>query len=410
MGQHPAPLPPTSSLPPLKRLVEYRVLQIRKALQNLRDIYFPATRPAPAKLRVPKRQLKTRIHDKSVPDSGYASAEEEDYVEQVVEEGDIAPELGEGVDEVDPDILRSDQLERAFAIKWLTGFIARSDDWFSASADEVEENERLGVVDDVTALLAKFAGDDLEETGALTRTFSFFTSKSSKVEIELNDAALSNEDHTSVGLQSWASSIVLAGRMCLNPEEYSLSSHARVLELGAGTGLLSIVAAKILGSHRGPIVATDYHPDVLNNLGRNVATNFPTLTTPPIGVQKLDWERPDYSPPLDEPFDVVLAADVIYHPEHASWIKRCVERLLARPDPENGRRGGVFWLAIPMRTVGRHEGMADTVGAVFPSVTCLSPVRSTAELGILSEERVGRQKGVGRADEGGYTIFKIGWI
>ncbi|TFK56438.1 S-adenosyl-L-methionine-dependent methyltransferase [Heliocybe sulcata] len=409
MGRHPVLVSPTSSLPPLKRLVDHNNHRIRQALQSLRDIYFSPAPPTPTKLRVPKRQLKTRIHDKSVPDSGYASAEEEDDVGQGEEEGDIAPELDEESDEADPDILRSDQLERAFAVKWLTGFISRSDDWISVSADEEEENERLGIIDEVTSLLAKFAGDDLEETGALTRTFSFPTS-SSTVEVELNDAALSKEDHTSVGLQSWASSIVLATRMCLQPDEYGLTRRARVLELGAGTGLLSIVAAKLLGSQTGAIVATDYHPDVLDNLRQNIATNFPFSSVPPIEVRKLDWEQPDFSASLGEPFDAVLAADVIYHPEHASWIKRCVERLLVRPCPQAGREGGVCWLAIPMRTVGRHEGMGDTVSAVFPTAHTMGASRTEPELAILSEEHVGRQEGVGRADEGGYRIFKIGWV
>ncbi|EPQ60088.1 hypothetical protein GLOTRDRAFT_112853 [Gloeophyllum trabeum ATCC 11539] len=414
MAPYAVPTPPTASLPSLKRLAEHPVSHIKQALHNLRDIYFIPIPPAPTKLRVPKRHLKTHIHDTSVPDSGYASAEEEDDAVDVEEERDLTPEFADEVDAADPDILRSDPFERAFAIKWLTGFISRSDEWISAATDEVEANERYDVLDDVTALLAKFASDDLEETGSLTRKFSFPTAETASatcIEVELNDAALSKEDHTSVGLQSWASCIILARRMCLVPCNYGLDRPARVLELGAGTGLLSIVASKLLGSASpGPVISTDYHPDVLANLRKNVETNFADFQPAPVDVHKLDWEHPDYSAPLDRPFNVILAADVIYHPEHASWIKRCVERLLVRPSAENGGRGGIFWLAIPMRTVGRHEGMGDTVGAVFPAASVVSSVTERAVLAILSEERVERQEGVGRADEGGYRIFKIGWI
>ena len=198
----------------------------------------------------------------------------------------------------------------------------------------------------------------------------------------------------------------------------------RILELGAGTGMLSIVAAKILQfSNPAPeIVATDYHPEVLDNLSKNVATNFPK--SPAITIECLDWERPHYSKPLDQPFDVILAADVIYHPEHAQWIKQCVEKLLARPSDtiySSNHSGGVFWLIIPVRSTGRHEGLDRTVDALFPLAHTHGHVNSDAthrhyyerrepQLAILQKEELGRQASVGRADEGGYKLFKIGWI
>ena len=111
---------------------------------------------------------------------------------------------------------------------------------------------------------------------------------------------LSKEDHTSVGLQSWGGSI-LAERICLQPSLFSLTvpndindRPLRILELGTGTGMLSIVTAKILqSSNPAPeIIATDYHPEVLDNLAKNVATNFPKF--PAITIECLDWELPYY--------------------------------------------------------------------------------------------------------------------
>ncbi|KAI0830833.1 putative methyltransferase-domain-containing protein, partial [Trametes gibbosa] len=397
------PTPPTSSLPPLSKLPSYSLAQISQAVDNLRAIYFePDTPPKPTiALPKPKALPKHFIHDTSVPDSGYASAEgeEEDEGEELRQEMSTEPFS-------DPDVLRSDTFEREFAIRWLTGFTARSDAWVYASDDEEETEARAALVDAAASLLSTFAGAEEEE--AITRTFTFPTgSTSGAVRVELNDAPLLSEDHTSVGLQSWGSSILLAERMCMHPAEFGLVTPAarplRILELGAGTGLLSIAAAKVLASstHRPTIVATDYHPSVLANLRSNVATNFPRPSGSSVEVLALDWQRPVYEGPLRERFDVILAADVVYHPEHACWIKACVERLLA---PELG----VFWLIIPIRPTGRHEGMVNTVEMVFPRVETVDSSRCR-ELVILDMEGLSKHSGVGRADEGGYRMYKIGW-
>lgn len=489
------PTAPTTSLPPLIRLSATSCAQVQAALDNLRALYFPPDTPQPpsSSLVVDKplilhkrsaRQCKLN-HVDEVPDSGYASAVEEDEDEEVEET--IAPGDGqmyctddeEDVSEL--DILRCDDFERNFAIKWLSGFTARADVFLcsapSASSTPCDpqdtEDIRAALIDDAASLLSSLIRPSISSEGdepepPITRSFSFpFDPSSSKssspftIEVELNDAPLLNSDHTSVGLQSWASCIVLAERMSARssiflpkPTPSKEGQRLRVLEIGAGTGLLSIVTAKIL-SHsssyipKPTIVATDYHPDVLDNLRRNINTNFAsssssyslqTADTSSIVVRKLDWETPELDcAPLNEPFDVILGADVVYHPSHAQWIRDCVERLLLRPtrtpSPSNALfgtlgstvqgQGGVFWLIVALRATGRHEGDADTVTQVFPPVGCLSfdedhsralkasqiTGKVKYELAVLEEETVGRlEGGVGRVDEGGYRLFKIGWV
>jgi hypothetical protein len=52
--------------------------------------------------------------------------------------------------------------------------------------------------------------------------------------------------------------------------------------------------------------------------------------------------------------------------------------------------------------------MGHTVEQVFaPSDHNEGIVR---ELAILSTEEIARKEGVGRADEGSYVLFKIGWL
>ncbi|KAG6328664.1 hypothetical protein ID866_10424 [Astraeus odoratus] len=71
--------------------------------------------------------------------------------------------------------------------------------------------------------------------------------------------------------------------------------------------------------------------------------------------------------------------------------------------------GSTFWLAIPQRSTGRHEGMGRTVEDAFPSFNSVECCEGEQKLVVMGREEVGKQEGVGRADEGGYTIFEIQW-
>ena len=72
----------------------------------------------------------------------------------------------------------------------------------------------------------------------------------------------------------------------------------RVVELGCGLGLPSLVAA----AKGADVTATDWSTDAIELLRRNAARNNLTLT-----AEVRDWREP-----WDERFDLVLAADVLY--------------------------------------------------------------------------------------------------
>jgi predicted nicotinamide N-methyase len=164
----------------------------------------------------------------------------------------------------------------------------------------------------------------------------------------------------------------------------------RMLELGAGTGLLSILCRKLLdlkaasdevngemtvpsspgGSRQsqtsqGLIVATDFLPEVLDNLKLCVDLNFPTsiATDIPvsgdstgINIAKLDWTtfpsfmenrhrgetsgEEESSRFMNEPFDLVLASDCVYDETHAKMLREVASWVLRLP--ESGDIGGTF--------------------------------------------------------------------
>ncbi|KAG6852472.1 hypothetical protein C0991_011694 [Blastosporella zonata] len=416
---------PTAFLPPLARLSSHSTEEVAGAMAKLRTLYWPP--PLPAEITLPKRTISTSTRYDGDPDSGYASAEEEDDVEGTITHITAA---GDSL-----DVLRADSLEREYAVRWTTGFISRSYVWIDAGTGDEAQAARAELLDDATALLSAFIGDanneeeedeeKEDEEPAMVRLFSFPRPMDPAIDVHLHDAPMLEDDHTSVGLQSWGSCIRFGRRICVSPTHFSLpppqfpihERPLRVLELGAGTGLLSILAAKLLQHlpHPPTVIATDYHPDVLANLSINVSANLPPSSSSPpqIQVAALDWETPTTTPPLNAPFDVILAADVIYHPAHARWIRGCVEKLLRQPSLGDPTSGGVFWMFNAVRQVGRHEGLAESVPRVF-SEELDDEGKGEGENGvalrILEMEEAGKEAGVGRADECGYRLFRIGWV
>ena len=190
----------------------------------------------------------------------------------------------------------------------------------------------------------------ISESGSITRPLVLPTSEpatSAPIQITLFDAL--PDEPSAVGLQSWGSSILLARMIALNPAEFGVRTTGRVLELGAGTGLLSTawraLADRLLAEETvvapqgdGPaplVVATDFHNSVLANLRKNVADNAPATADAPLNtttarrtcalsVHKLDWSAVHGSrsfalsskqslhmpAPFDKPFDIILGADI----------------------------------------------------------------------------------------------------
>jgi len=112
-------------------------------------------------------------------------------------------------------------------------------------------------------------------------------------------------------------------------------SGRRVIELGCGLGLPSVLAAH-LGAH---VLATDFHPDTGPWLRHNAALNHLTLD-----YQKLDWNvvlAPPASEPrlpidghpqptLPIPADLVIGSDLLYERRHIPALVCVIDTLCVR--------------------------------------------------------------------------------
>jgi len=127
----------------------------------------------------------------------------------------------------------------------------------------------------------------------------------------------------------WPASWVLAGFLA----EMPAAAEKTMLEIGAGVGLVSVVAASF--GHR--ITMTEYNPDALQFAHANAVINgCPTLP-----IFRLDWNRPG----LADTFDYIVASEVTYKKEHVSSLVNLFRTCL-KPD-------GTVYLAGEMRRVSR---------------------------------------------------------
>ena len=147
----------------------------------------------------------------------------------------------------------------------------------------------------------------------------------------IDEDAFADDEFLPYWAERWPSGIALAEHVSARGDVRGM----RVLELGCGLGLPSLVAAR-LGAD---VVATDWSPDAVDLLARNAARNGVRLD-----AVTADWRDFDGVASL-RPFDLVLAADVLNEERNATPILALLE-LLGAPatiaDP--GRRHAAAFL------------------------------------------------------------------
>ncbi|KIL60771.1 hypothetical protein M378DRAFT_167749 [Amanita muscaria Koide BX008] len=463
---------PTAQLPPIRNITSASCRDLAKALEYVRNLYQPRVRGSRR-----RRSSSSAKHGTETFEHGHL-----------------------------------DPFERNYTTKWLGALISHLElRHFPFPDSDTEE-----LIQSAASLVALCSGT--AAAGTLYRDFTFQSNHvlSCSISIRVKDIPLNNQDYSSVGAQTWGGACVLAEMIVVEPWKFGFCSPdtaaslhntlstitslrpLRILELGAGTGLVSLTTAKVLEtlmsryhgssidsmlhvvdtskqSSTAPvtIVATDYYPPVLDNLDSNIAANFPMNADSLVSItsHRLDWAHfsATYGPPsvssspvlpapFDEPFNVILGADIVYELEHATWIKSCLSVLLRKPNSRsvsdvpymqhpspiknsttNRFSENVFHLVIPLRPT--HDKESQTIEAVFPYSECFQDLHdvfvthdkkrveddlsqtesfnttTAQQLCILSREVIICEKEDGEMvtddvdDEDGvtYVYYRIGW-
>ncbi|KAK2467472.1 hypothetical protein APHAL10511_000327 [Amanita phalloides] len=400
---------PTTRLPPIQSIASHSRQSLADTLEYLHGLYHPPVRGSRR-----RRQSSQSSADKGTVSSAAQYA-------------------------------HLDTFERNYTIMWLTSLISHLHRNPACNAE--------ALIQQAASLLALCSGTSA--AGTFHRDFVFTSSydPSCSIALHIKDIPLNNHDYASVGAQTWGGSCVLSESIVDEPWKFGLCSAPkamltsqpvpsslatpdsetiprchplRVLELGAGTGLVSLTIGKLLHSlltaRRSPtfnsftvvssrlspsvsnltinamdklnpmsssvtVISTDHYSPVLKNLEDNIQANFPSpdqLGSVSIASHFLDWasfssmyashNSPVSPKPFNEPFDLIFGADIIYELEHASWIKSCLSILLRKPtttaeptvlvDGDAQVESPAFHLIIPLRPT--HVKESQTVELTFP--------------------------------------------
>ncbi len=205
------------------------------------------------------------------------------------------------------------------------------------------------------ASLASPRSSNLETLSKSVLTYyppTAFDSVGDSTPILINEAKNILGSGPNVGLRTWEASLRLSTYLYQNQH---LVRDRNILELGAGTGFLSLFCSFILDAKQ--VIATDGNENVLQSLQDNIELNalsFPTKIKPI--VRTLSWEShsdipealspisvPQYSasPNPDDgssspnavqpPFkpDIILGADLTYHPAACEILASLLSALLS---------------------------------------------------------------------------------
>ena len=194
------------------------------------------------------------------------------------------------------------------------------------------------------------------------------------IDIKIRDTTLIGH---STGHRTWGAAPLLSQLIANDFDKFlpvdaaPAVSTLRVLELGAGTGLVGVFAARVLeaSSRDYSMKLTDWQPIILDNLRHNLALNsIDSRTT----IEQLDWstflDRTIRMNPAER-FDIILGADLVYDLTHVALLHATVASLLAWPAPTTRP---TFHLVLPARST--HSLETEAFDRAFPK-----PEKTTAE-------------------------------
>ncbi|XP_047534733.1 methyltransferase-like protein 22 [Vanessa atalanta] len=181
-----------------------------------------------------------------------------------------------------------------------------------------------------------------------------------------------------VGLQVWRGAFLL-GDLLIHLGQTGQLSGKTLLELGAGTGLTSFVAAMFAKK----VVCTDIDlGGILDLIKLNAKYNSKLIKSQfkvmPLDFTKLDWNRPL----LDEikGTDIVIAADVIYDDDLTAAFISTVQKILNTNPPKT------LYMVLEKRYVFTIEHMDSVAPCYETFLTLLDKVKTDSHSNWILEQ------------------------
>ncbi|THZ26522.1 VPS28-domain-containing protein [Aureobasidium pullulans] len=231
-------------------------------------------------------------------------------------------------------------------LTWIEDDSEKEKIWDSASLRLSERSGRTGMGAISRSFRIPLSAETTNSSSTMKPVITTSDEQDTNIDVKIHEPALTEDN---LGLKTWASSFVFA-RNWHNlhdriPLVFGKDKNATILELGAGTGLVGIAAAAVLGAQ---VLLTDL-PEIVPNLERNIASNKETIESRNGSAQAamLDWtapekiiypedsegKRPLVAEAESSKYPLVVAADPIYSKEHPAWLVQTINCHLARgPD------------------------------------------------------------------------------
>ncbi|KAI6713534.1 hypothetical protein JHW43_003889 [Diplocarpon mali] len=254
---------------------------------------------------------------------------------------------------------------------WLTDF--EIGDANSLAADDQKEN----LIQEASKRVAERCGRSA--AGEMTRTWLIPKSLAIReISFRLREPPLTGD---MLGLKTWGTSYVIAKKLEHIGSEFlggvinRFQGSPQVLELGAGTGLVSrapglgtfvgMAAAAIWATN---VVLTDLE-DIQDNLLFNIEGNLATVEGlgGSMSGRVLDWTTPDTTLPLlpSKEFEIVIAADPMYDNEHPDLVAKMIQRFLKQGTETRAL------VAIPLRDNHTRRMEAEFSNTMMNSGFCV---------------------------------------
>lgn len=168
----------------------------------------------------------------------------------------------------------------------------------------------------------------------MSRTFAIPATESTKaLMITLHEPSLTADN---LGHKTWLASFLLAKHLptlvphILSLGRYGQEARTRVIELGAGTGLVGLSVAALFDVD---VHLTDL-ATIVPNLRSNVDNYQPKAISNAkgnISVAELDWSAlPCPEGGEQTKYDLVVAADPLYSPKHPVWLVAAIDHVARR--------------------------------------------------------------------------------